>query len=199
MQAHRENHRVALFHREFEETRDKLVLGSLIATFHFADVEHVVVPMRDVRVFRRPAELQEQPRIVLVELPRRPVFHHFHLAAGIVVLVREHVDVAEGQKRLHTQSDGCHGFAQGVAHEESGFGGGENQFLVEHHVADAVGELRHGVGGEVAEVFVSTRREDAVGVHVHAKVELLLVLDNGLVEARQQDVVVVVQLRLRNH
>ena len=188
-----------MFHREFEETGDKLILGSLIAAFLFADVEHVVVPVRDVRVFRRPAELQEQPRIVFVELPRRAVFHHFHLSAGVVVLVREHVDVAEGQKRLHTQSDGHHGFAQGVAHKEPSLGGGENQFLVEHHVADAVSELRHGVSREVAEVFVSTRREDAVGVHVHAKVELLLVLNDGLVEARQQNVVVVVQLRLRNH
>ena len=155
--------------------------------------------MRDVRVFRRPAELQEQPRIVLVELPRRAVFHQFHLAVGLMVLVGQHVDVAESQERQHAQRDGHHGFAQGITHEEPSLRRGENQFLVQDHVADAVGELWHGVGGEVAEVFVAAWREDAVGVHVHTKVEFLLVLDDGLVEARQQDVVVVVQLRLRNH
>ena len=42
-------------------------------------------------------------------------------------------------------------------------------------------------------------RKDAIGVHMYAKVELLLVLDDGLIEARKQHVIVVVKLRLRHH
>ena len=155
--------------------------------------------MRHVGVFRRTRELQVEPRVVLVELPRSAVLHEVHLTAGLVVLMRQHVDVTEGQERQHAQRDGHHGFAQGVTHKESCLRCGEDQLLVEHHIADAVGQLRHGVGGEVAKVFVATRSEDAIGVHVHAKMELLLVLNDGLVEARQQHMVVVVQLRLRHH
>ena len=53
--------------------------------------------------------------------------------------------------------------------------------FIQNHIANAVGQLRHGVGSEVTEVFVTAWSEDAIGVHVYAKVELLFVFNNGLI------------------
>ena len=46
---------------------------------------------------------------------------------------------------------------------------------------------------------MATRGEDAIGVHVYTEMELFFIFNDGLVEARQQHVVVVVQMRLRHH
>ena len=95
LEADGEDDRVALLHLKLEETGDELVFDSIVTTLLLTDIEHVVVPMRNVRIFRHSAELQIESRIVLVELPRCAVFHQFRLAVGFVVLVRQHVDVAE--------------------------------------------------------------------------------------------------------
>ena len=116
-----------------------------------------------------------------------------------MVLVRQHVDVTESEERHESQCDRLHRVFEGIADEDSRLFLLEDIFFGEDRAADAVSQLWNRFGGKLAQVFVTARRHCAILIFMHSEVELLLVCDNRLVDLRQQHMVVVVELRLRNH
>ena len=102
-------------------------------------------------------ELHDEVGITVIEIEGHAVFNLAEVGARRAVLVCPAAHGAEGHKGAQAQRSGRVGFEQRVANEEPIALVAEDDFLLQHHTADAVDPSRHLVPLEALDVFVTAR------------------------------------------
>ena len=184
----REDDALALLEFGFKVSRGHEVLVAVVSAGDVLQVLEVVVPVGGGDELRSGlARLEVEPRERLVEAALHAVDGGVGVAVGLHVGVREFVLVAEGEERAQAQFRLRVGVHERVADHQLRALVDPEHLLAEDDAAHAVGDR----GGrrilEVGDVLVSAGFVDAREA-VQGQVERLVMLDDGLVERREQDV-----------
>ena len=184
----REDDAFALLQLRFEVARGHQVLVPLVAAGEVLQVFEVVVPVGGRNEFRAGfAGLEVEPRERAVEAAFHAVHRGVGVPVGLHVGVRQRVFVAEGEERAQSQPGLGVGVHERVAYHQLRPLVDPQHLLAEDHAAHAVGDRRGRRVFEVRDILVSARFVHSREA-VQGQVERLVVLDDRLVERRQQDV-----------
>ena len=104
----------------------------------------------------------------------------------------------EGQERAEAQCGRRMCINQRIADEQPVFISLEDKFLFQHYPTHSVERGRHFVAIKLANVFMPLRAVVVALILVQSKVKLGTVLNDGDVERREQDMVLVVELGNRH-
>ena len=168
----------------------RIAPGDLLA------VLEVVVPVRRRDELAGRVDLHVQPRKAFVKPVADSSLDRIAPAVGLHVGAADRMPVAERQKRSEPELGLRAGVEQRVADQQLRPRVDPQQLLLENYAADPVGDGRCGRVGEIGDVFVPPGIVDS-GKPVNRQIERLLVLDDGFVDRRQKDVVVLVPVVLR--
>ena len=167
----------------------RIAPGDLLA------VLEVVVPVRRRDELAGRVDLHVQPRKAFVKPVADSSLDRIAPAVGLHVGAADRMPVAERQKRSEPELGLRAGVEQRVADQQLRPRVDPQQLLLENYAADPVGDGRCGRVGEIGDVFVPPGIVDS-GKPVNRQIERLLVLDDGFVDRRQKDVVVLVPVVL---
>ena len=131
------------------------------------------------------AGLEIQPRKRTVEAAFHAVDGRIGVPVGLHVGMRQRMLVAEGEERAQPEARFRMGVDERVADHQLRALVNPQQLLAQDDAAHAVGDRRGRRVGEVGDVLVAARFVDAAET-VDGQIERLIVLDDGLVERRQQ-------------
>ena len=176
-----------------EIARHEEVFRFVVAAFALFGVVEAAIPVGGVVIGGAVAvELHDEVGIAVIEIEGHAVFDFAVVGARRAVLVCPAAHGAEGQKGAQAQRGGRVGFEQRVANEEPIALVAEDDFLLQHHAADAVDPSGHFVPLEALDVFVAARAVVLAHVFMQAEVEFRAVLHDGFVERGEEHVVFVV-------
>ncbi len=113
--------------------------------------------------------------------------------------MRKLANRTEGQERTETQGCGRVSIHQGITDQNTVLIMVEDHFLFQHDTTHAIRCRWHETGIKLSDVLVSVRTEVVALILVKSQVELSSMLDNRTVERRQEDMIVIIELRHGNH
>ena len=182
----REDHALSLRQGQFEIARRQQVFVPVVAAGQLLRVFESVVPVGCGHEFGvGPVRLEVEPRIAFVEAVLHAALHGVGAAVGLHVGMGQRLLLAIGEEGPQPQADVGRRVEQRVADHQLRALVNPQQLLAQDDAAHAVGDRRGRRVGEVGDVLVAARFVDAAET-VDSQIERLIVLDDGLVERRQQ-------------
>ena len=194
-----EDDALAFLDVEFEVTGNVQILVAGIAAFGFLRVVDASVPVGTEHPFGLLVQLHEELGIAGIHAGLDAVLDLLIVAISARILVRELAYAPESQPGLQTQGRLGMSVEQRVADENAVLEVLEHQFLLQDDATDAIDGSGHLLAVVLADVLVSTRTVVVALILVQAEVEFSAMLDDRAVERRQQNVVLIVQLRHGHH
>ena len=193
-----EDDRLAFSDRQLEVSRHEEVFLVRVAALLLLGVLDAVVPIGFVDELRHLVELHVEVCITGIHAGFDAVGHLFVRSIGHAVDLRQLLHAAEGHEGSKAQRSGRVRVHQRVLDHDLIVRAGEDHLLRQDHSADAIDGPWDGVHRVFADVLVTVGAETSAFILVKAKVEFGAVLDHGLIERREDHVVVIVQIWLRH-
>ena len=184
----------ALLDGHFEVSGYEQVFGLSVSALAFLVVDESTVPVGLVYPFGLLAVgLHEEVGISLIELHADTLLAGLERGVSHPVFVGPCPYAAECQIRFQTECGVGVGIEQGVADEEAVGLAAEHHFLLHADTADTENPCGSLLPSETFYVFVALGAEVVSDVFVETEVELRTMLYDGLVERREQHMVLVVE------
>ena len=199
LQTSRKDHTLALLDVELEVARHIQIFRACIAAFLLLRILQTSVPVGAEHELVLLVNLHKERRIAPVHASRDAVLYHIVVTVHSCVLVRKLSYTTESQEGLQPQC--CFGMRihKRVADDDAVLEVLEHHFPLQDDTTHAIDRCGHLQRVELADVLVAARTEVVAVVLVEAEVELSSVLNDGCVEAREQHMVLVVQLGHRHN
>jgi hypothetical protein len=183
-----------LIERHVQDARGEVVLEAFVAARNLLDIEQVPIPdgvgleavlrTADADLHRGQARVGPHPQPVAQSLDAR---------IEREILLRQQVRLAEGQQRAQPQLDVGRRASEAVAAEHGALPSHHQDLAHRRDPADLIGEDRVGLELEVLEALVAVRGDD-VRIARHRQRKGLAAAVQALLEAREEDVPLVVPL-----
>ena len=144
-------------------------------------------------------ELHEQLRKLRIHTVHTTVLAIVHIRISATVLMRQLIHAAESQERTETHRNRCAALQQRVTNQHAWLKTYQQTLFRQNHTADTISRLRNHLAIKLADVLVTIRRKMILTILVQAKIKLSPMLNNRLIQRTQQYIVVIAQLRQRQH
>ena len=184
----RENHALPPTETEFEITRRKQILISLVSSLDLSGVFEIIVPVGSRHELRIPAiGLQVQPGKIGIQPTLHPARNRPGTSVGLHIGMRERMFVPEGEERPEPKPDVGRRLQQRIADHQLRAVVYPEQLFPQHDASHAVGDRRCRRIFEIGDVlmpprFVGSRKT------VQRQIEGLPVVHDGFIHRREQHV-----------
>ena len=190
LEGSREHYRIPRLHRSLEIAGDEEIFLAVKTAAVLVGISDSIVPLGAVVILGLGVRcLEHQVREVAVHAEAGSVLHRGKSLVGIVVAVREGVDVAERQEGFEPHRCLCGALQKLVLDKDLVFVRQEHQGLAEENITHLVGYGRIGIRAEIHHVLMPAGFID-IAVAMDAKIELLAVHDKGFVHGGEQQILV---------
>ena len=189
-----EDNAFALLDGHFKIARHQQIFGGIIAAFALLRIVHSAIPVRFVVELALGRGLHIEVGITFVHTHLDTVLYGRISRVGNAVFVCPLAYAAESQEGLEAERRFGMCFEQGVTNKKSEPIRTINDFLLQEHASDTIDPGWHFIPLEAHNVFVAFGTIIFSLVFVQSEIKLSAMLNDRLIEGREEHMVLVVQV-----